>query len=59
MRDTRLPLRAAEDALLLLRTGRADMAKVVLETLPELLTRAESRTAVRPRTSTAGSRRLA
>ena len=35
------PVAAVEDALLLLATGRADMAKAVLEALPELLTRAE------------------
>ena len=31
------PLRAAEDALLLLTTGRAEMAKGVLEGLPALV----------------------
>ncbi len=36
------PLQAAQDALLLLRTGRADMACVVLETLPGLLLAAEN-----------------
>jgi hypothetical protein len=35
------PVRAAEDALLLLATGRVDMARVVLEGLPALLTRSE------------------
>lgn len=35
------PVAAAEDALLLLATGRPDMARVVLEGLPALLTRAE------------------
>ncbi len=35
------PLRAAEDALLLLASGRVDMARVVLEGLPALLRQAE------------------
>ena len=35
------PVAAVEDALLLIRTGRVDMARRVLEALPELLTRAE------------------
>ena len=36
------PLQVAQDAVLLLRTGRADMVLVVVETLPLLLLSAEN-----------------